>query len=83
MGWHAATFIRPFGKYKNYYRMESKEQKGQHGGRRENSGRPRGMRGVPLCVRISTRASEYLEREVNNKSRFIDHLILKEFEGED
>lgn len=63
--------------------MESNEQKPTHGGRRANSGRPKGRRDIPLCVRISPRASELLERSVNNKSRFIDHLILKELDGED
>lgn len=62
--------------------MESKEPKQTHGGARANSGRMKRGRNIALSVRISQKAHDYLEREVKNKSAFIDHLVIREFEGE-
>lgn len=59
--------------------MATREQiKKQRGGMRPNSGRPANNRKVQLMVRISKEAADKLNHLTNNKSEYIDSLILKQ-----
>lgn len=41
-------------------------------------GRPRGTRQKAVCLRLSDEAFEYLDSATNNKSQFVDHLIIED-----
>lgn len=56
--------------------MEQTPQKPKRGGYRAGGGRPRGERSLHLCIRISPEALHKLEQLTQNKSEFIDRLIL-------
>ena len=55
-------------------KMNTNEEKKQHGGRRSNAGRPANDRSFMVGVRITKEAYDKLQT-VSNKSEFIDKLI--------
>ena len=55
-------------------KMNTNEEKKQHGGRRSNAGRPANDRSFMVGVRITKEAYDKLQT-VSNKSEFIDNLI--------
>ena len=56
--------------------MDKTEEKKQWGGYRPNGGRPQSERKTSLNVRISQEAADKLTRLTNNKSEYIDKMIL-------
>ena len=59
------------------YSQVAAELKLSHGGYREGAGRPQGSRTVPLSVRISQEAMDNLNSKTDNKSEYIDKLLLQ------
>lgn len=59
------------------YSQVAAELKLPHGGSREGAGRPQGNRTVSLSVRISQEAMKKLNSVTDNKSEYIDKLLLQ------
>lgn len=55
------------------------KEKKQRGGYRPNAGRKKTTeRDVPIMVRITNEAAEKLKRLTDNKSEYIDNLIMQQ-----
>jgi hypothetical protein len=54
------------------------KEQSKRGGVRPNSGRPANNRNVQVLVRLSREAADKLSRLTNNKSEYIENLILQQ-----
>ena len=60
-----------------YYHQKTAYDENTPGGYRPNSGRPANDRKIPVSVRISPEANEFLSKQPN-KSEYIDELIKRD-----